>query len=69
MESRTVKTRIQQLIKTHGGEDELASILDISPRYVKNFMEINPKTGKLFRPGKRLYRDIVQLHSDTFRSA
>ena len=66
MKPTSVKTRMEALVKYYGSCDAVANVLDISTRYVRNMSEINKKTGKRFVPGKRLYRDICQLHTDLF---
>ena len=51
MKSRSVKTKIIQLIKRYGNRKKVAEILNIELSYVY-------KLEKDAIPGRRLYRDI-----------
>jgi len=53
--NRPVKTKIKQLVRRLGGYKEVAKRLDIALSYVYRL-----EKGAI--PGKRLYKDIVNLH-------
>ena len=36
MKTKTVKTHIKRLLQEHGSRDKVATVLGITPRYVRN---------------------------------